>query len=224
MILLDIEPFLNKYRGMKLQPISSDSHYELEGKFKFTAKSGISKEISDTYNLKIEIPKDFPKNLIKVYSIDNKIERKDENHVNRAGDFCLGSELRLKKIAIKLNDFNKFIEKVLIPFLYSHSLKRINGGKLIFGELSHGVPGLIEDYINLFHVKSKEELLMILKLLSLKKRVANKLLCPLGCGKKVGRCRCNYKKEINFFRKVKSRNHFKLLIKLINSEGDMNAI
>ena len=75
-----------------------------------------------------------------------------------------------------------------------------------FNELAHGVRGLLDDYRELFGVSNDDSCIQMLKMLSLKKRVANKLPCPCGSGKRLGIC---HQKRLNPFREVASRSWFK---------------
>ncbi|MCK4356750.1 hypothetical protein KAW44_06690, partial [Candidatus Bipolaricaulota bacterium] len=85
-----------------------------------------------------------------------------------------------------------FAEECLVPYLYSisHKLQR---GAFPFGELEHGKPGVISDYLDLFGLKSRAQVLRVLELLGMKKRLANKKPCPCGCGKRLGACKYHFK-------------------------------
>lgn len=75
------------------------------------------------------------------------------------------------------------------------------------GELDHGEKGLIDDYSEMFRVNSKASVLLVLKALGLRKRSANKLLCPCGCGHHLGLC--SYRFFLNEFRCVERRRWFR---------------
>ena len=70
--------------------------------------------------------------------------------------------------------------------------------KMVFGELSHGNMGLLEDYLELYE---KEQIEVVRSLVNKKKRVANKILCPCGCHQRLGKCKLHYK--INALRELK---------------------
>lgn len=215
MKLIDnINVFLDEYRMMTLLPFLKGEPYRITGTFIFTAETNTYGKILDSYELEIFIPLDYPKSLPKVFSVDNKIERKDENHVN-PGDksFCLASDLRLREFLFSNDRLNDYFKEFLVPFLYSHSIKRQKGGSLIFGELPHDIPGLIEDYKVILKVNTLEELLSVIKLLTYKKKIYNKMTCPIGGASTVGKTRYSYKKHFNIFRKVAPRKYYKELLK-----------
>ena len=179
----------------------------LRGKFVFTARTESKPEITDAYMLRIEIPSGFPKNLPQVTELGNKIPRNGNYHVNGDGTLCLGSPLRLLLRLSKNPTVGGYASDCLVPYLYAISHKLTFGGELPFSELGHGTPGMLQDYVDLFSVKGPEQARLALRMLGLKKRRANKHLCPCGCGKKLGKCRFHYK--INEFRKLASRAWFK---------------
>ncbi len=207
-VIDNINAFLAEYPIMSLHPFFKGEPYQITGTFLFTAETKTYGKVSDSYELEIFIPIDYPKSLPKVFSMDNKIERKDENHVN-PGDksFCLASDLRLREFLFYNDKLNDYFKEFLVPFLYSHSIKRQSGGSLIFGELSHGIQGLIEDYKRMFSLEKEEEVRQFLKILCLKKRIANKIQCPFGCNKVLSKC--SHKKIIDKYRKIAPRHYYK---------------
>lgn len=210
-VIDNINAFLDEYSMMSLRPFFKGEPYQITGTFLFTAETNTYGKVYDSYELEIFIPLDYPKSLPKVFSIDNKIERKDENHVN-PGDksFCLASDLRLREFLFSNDRLNDYFKEFLLPFLYSHSIKRQNGGSLIFGELSHGIQGLLEDYKKLFSLKKEEEVREFLEILSLKKKIANKIQCPFGCHKILSKC--SHKKIIDKYRKIAPRHYYKSIL------------
>lgn len=186
----DLTAFLNQYSGMTVSPINKGT-VTLSGSFSFAATPKDHPRIVDTYQLKIIADLDFPKSMPDVYETGRKIPRDGNHHVNGDCTLCLGSPLRLRW---KLN--NKptlvgFAEECLVPYLYSISHK-LNHGTFPFGELDHGEPGVIADYMELLHVPTEKKVRDALYLLGKKKRYANKLPCPCGCGIRLGACRYHF--------------------------------
>ena len=59
------------------------------------------------------------------------------------------------------------------------------------GEYSHGVLGINEGIASFFRIPKNEKIIFnILEFLSKPHKVANKMLCPFGCGVKYSRCQC----------------------------------
>ncbi len=204
----DLKQFLKHYRRMAVQP-SKNSSLILEGIFDFSAQPKGKLEITDSYQLKIFVPNLFPRDIPVVTEIGQKIPRNGDYHVNYEIDnsLCLGSPLRLILLIRRKPSLVGFAEDCLVPYLYAVSNKLQNGGKFTFGELEHGTPGIIDDYKNLFGLKGRGQVVKMLKLLSIERRFANKLICPCGCRKKLKQCR--FHKILNAYRKIATISWFK---------------
>jgi hypothetical protein len=191
---------------MTISPISGTG-LVIQGEFRFSAGSQGRAEVTDTYHLRIEIPQDFPYDLPKVSELDRKIPRIGPYHVNHDEALCLGSPLRLLCKLSSKPTLPGFVSECLIPYLYAVSHKLKFGGHLPFSELEHGRPGVLQDYVDLFSLKRPEQAERALRLLGMKKSLANKLPCPCDCGKRLGKCQFN--KTIRKFRKLASRSWFR---------------
>lgn len=181
----------------------------LKGSLAFTVEPEGGIPITDKYVLLIEVPDNFPNCLPKVVEIGNKIPRKDEFHVN-PDDFslCLGSPIRLMGIISKSPVLVGFTENCLIPYLYAVSYKLQYGGSFIYNELAHGAPGVMADYIDLFGLSQPKQVIRAVRILGEKRRIANKLPCPCGCGLRLGKCK-KFLFTINKFRRMASRQWFR---------------
>lgn len=200
------EQFLSDNPRMSIIP-HTDLGICIKGKFNFVAFIQGYKEIEDTYNLKITVPAQFPRDIPTVKEIDKKIPHRKEFHINGDGSLCLGSPLRLLKKISDTPTLSGFTEKCLVPYLYAVSYKLQNGGNLLFGELAHGKNGIIDDYSYLLGLPSCEQVQQAIQLLGIKKRLANKKPCPCGCGKRLGACPFHLK--LNAFRKMAPASWFK---------------
>ena len=198
-ILASIDQFLKNYPGMSIAPYSG-RNFHLYGNFRFIANVSGGEEIKDCYKLEIIVPKEFPNALPIVKEIDGKIPRNETFHVNTDGSLCLASPLRLLKKIYNSPNLKGFAERCLIPYLYSVSYKLKNGGNFIFGELLHGEQGILDDYSQMFKLSKKSHIIQAVKLLGMKKRIANKKQCPCGCGRRLGAC--SFRHKLNDFRKM----------------------
>ena len=204
--LSGLDDFLNEYPGMSTVP-HSGLGVLLRGKFRFKAKIPEGLEIKDDYRLEILVPRSFPQALPVIKEIDGKIPRDGKYHVNRDGSLCTGSPLRLLMISHEVADFNTFINKSLVPYLYAVSNKLRNGGDFVFGELAHGERGIVEDYSEILGLKNRSKVIKAIQLLGFKKRIANKKPCPCGCDRRLGVCSFHYK--LNRLRKIAPVSWFK---------------
>lgn len=195
----ELERFLATQPFMSLQP-SAGGMIVLEGDFGFSAVYEGQPQIEDRYSLRIVVPQKFPNELPEVSEVGNRIPRQVDFHVNSDGTLCLGSALSLMLRLQEQPNLTAFVTRCVVPYLYAMSLKLDHGVDFVFGELEHGTKGLVDDYRILFGLQEEAQLLLALKCLVLKKRIANKRSCPCGCGKRLGKCRFNAK--IRHFRQV----------------------
>ena len=156
----------------------------ISGTIVFDAHAAGCETIHDTYDVELTVPLAFPRLLPTVIELGGRISKRF--HTNPDRTLCLGSETRLKLLVAQEPTLPGFVERILIPFLYSHSFYE-RYGRLPFGELSHGSPGLLQDFADLFGVSETAALAMV-RLATLKKRHANKSPCPCGSGYRVGKC------------------------------------
>lgn len=208
-----VDHFLKDYPGMSIRP-SRDSRLKLEGFFSFSATPDNGPTINDTYQLVIEIPDLFPGDIPIVREIGKKIPHDGKHHVNDDGTLCLGSPIRLLSKISENPTLIGFSESCLVPFLYAISYKIQYSGSFIFSELAHGTLGIIDDYKELFSLKTTEQVIDTLVLLGTKKRVANKKPCPCNCGNKLGKCSFNLR--INRFRNIAAKSWYTNHINEIN--------
>lgn len=179
--------FLTDQPGMSLCP-SRGSDIILRGTFSFSGHPERGPEITDLFELEIVIPSGFPREIPRIKETGGRVPRNGDYHVNPDGNFCLGSPLRLMKIVAEGLTLASFVETCLVPFLYAVSYKLQHGGHFIFGELPHGNPGVVQDYMDLFGLRTKRQVVGALQLLGMKRRFAIKRRCPCGCGRKLEKC------------------------------------
>lgn len=204
--MLGVLQFLKDYHGMSIGP-SRDSDMILKGIFSFSAATKGGKNISDTYQIEITIPAEFPRKLPSVRESGGKIPRDGKYHVNFDKTLCLGSPLRLLRKISNKPTLVGFAENCLVPYLYAVSNKLQNGEEFLFGELAHGERGVVEDYMEMFRFKTRAQVDNVLILLGMKRRIANKRPCPCICGRRLGAC--PFHRTINDYRKLAPRSWFK---------------
>ena len=204
---IKLDDFLDKHRSMSIKPSKNDGLI-VEGKLYFTAKTDGYREVEDFYKIRIKIANNFPFAIPEVEEIGNKIPREEQYHINPDNTLCLGSPLRLFYLLSKNKTLEGFVEYCLIPYLYGVTLKIQDGEKFVFGELAHGQQGILDDYEKIFNIKGKNIIKQIIKILSMKKRIANKQQCPCGCLIRLGKCKNKLNFKINEFRNYSSRKFF----------------
>lgn len=204
---IGLAPFLALQPGMSLRP-SDDGGLIIKGEYSLHAV-WCGETISDLYDLKIVVPRTFPADLPQVYDLVKRIPRTKEGlyHVNSDDSLCLGSPLRLMMLLKQRPDLCGFSDLCLTPYLFAITKKIREGGPLVFSELAHATVGLLQDYRELLGLADKTDVSYALSLAGKRKRIANKMKCPCGCGLRLGWCEFHHR--INGLRKVASRPWFR---------------
>lgn len=203
--ILKLQEFLSLHPQMRLTEYC-DEQVVVEGDYLLNAQMDGYDSIQGVFRLRIIFPDRYPRELPIVSELDGRIPRHMDYHTYTDGSFCLGSVIKLKNILFDSPTALDLVEQVITPFLYNIVYK-LKYGVVPSGELDHGEKGLIYDYQRLFNVKGKYEVLQVLKALGRRKREANKLLCPCGCGGRIGKC--NYRLFLQQWRRIEKRRWFK---------------
>lgn len=209
-----ISQFLKDYPGMTISP-SQGTDTLLKGYFSFSAKQKDGPEIIDTYHLEILISQLFPKEIPEVREIDLKILRDGKHHINPDDTLCLGSPLRLMQKIFEKPNLVGFSELCLIPYLYAVSYKIRHEDKFPLGELAHGNQGIVDDYLDLFGLQTREQVIQTLNILGMKKRAANKKRCPCECNQRLGKC--SFNRKLSRFRSLANRDWYRTHIRDIKT-------
>lgn len=145
------------------------------------------KVVRDDYDVEILIPDNYPQTPPKVREIGNKIPKNKDNHIISDDEtLCLGAPLAVKITFAQQRNLLWFVEKQVVPHLFSHSYKR-DYGQPPFDNLSHGPKGLLEYYKELFATKDNIVALDFLRILS-SERYDDYANCPCGSGLKIKKC------------------------------------
>ena len=128
--------FLRDYPGMAFAP-SAPGEVVFKGDLEFTARYRDEVEITDSYELKISVPIDFPDVLPKVWELGGKIPNDGLHHLNPNKTLCLGAPIHVLKKIKENPTVVGFAENCIVPFLYAVSRKLADGGEFVFGELEH---------------------------------------------------------------------------------------
>jgi hypothetical protein len=187
-----IEAFIDAYPLMRHRP-SAKGTVRLVGRLEFSAVTEGAPRITDEYRIQVDIANPLDRALPQVFEVGGRIPREGGYHVNPDGSLCLGSMLRQRLILGAQPSLVDYVDKCVVPFLYGHSLRESGTTAFPFGELAHGVAGLIDDYCLIFGVSDEDGLRRLMWLLAMKRRRANKLRCICGCGRRFAACKLHRK-------------------------------
>lgn len=148
------------------------------------------KELTDTFELKIHVPLDYPNNLPQIEEVSGKIPK--DFHMN-GNYFCLEVPIAMHLYANKhsIGEFiSEFLDSFLSAFMWHKSY-----GFFPNGDRSHGSEGVYEQLAEYFKIDNPKEVISLLSLAKGYKYKRNDP-CPCGCGKKYKACHLNKVEEL----------------------------
>jgi hypothetical protein len=181
---LDVPGTLVTFPGMSIVPTNADS-LTLTGWLDFHAQKPGRDVVSDSFELRIEVPLELSCQIPLVMPLGSRIPR--TFHRLEGGALCLGSPTRQLLILKEDPRLHSFIKRCVIPYLYAFVLHERNE-PLPFGELSHGRRGILEDFVEIYGVTTEDVAKELLRLNGRPRRNANHQRCPCGSGKRLGKC------------------------------------
>lgn len=214
----DLEIFLEKYPQMSLAPSNKDEHI-VQGVLSLDIMDNQYGKIKDDFVIKIVIPGNFPEDIPTVYELEDRFPKTPDYHTYPDGSLCLGSKMSLKKRIKETPTLEGFIHSCVVPYFYAIALYLQGKNRFVFGELSHGLAGVIQDYTEVFELSSIEQVIRLLEILSLKSNQGNKKECPCGCERIV--TKCSFHKKVVEYRSVMTRKEYEEERELISLAFDI---
>ena len=180
--ICDIELVKEEYSTLEV--------FEREGDVVFSGELILNHVFNDVHMtgkffLEIVVPRDFPLALPITRELSNSIN-KNYPHCSPNGELCLASELELRIFFLQTTSMYDFIEKYIIPYLYTYRFYE-EYGVYPFGERSHGTMGNLEYLKELFGVETWKQVLDIM-LFVVNSSYRGHLLCPCGSNKRIRNC------------------------------------
>lgn len=186
---------LSKYKGITINDFIEDVNY-----YKIVLKIFCTSQIEDArfyldYEIVIEFPHDYPKELPICYENgEKKISHYHHLNPGKQRTFCLGTEMELRYRLMPEYTAEKYIELIIEYLTIYEYYKKYHTMPVI--DRGHGEIGIIEGYQSLFKVSNKAKVLNLLHSLPVKNKYKN-LSCPCGSEKKLKNCHYNHLKKIS---------------------------
>lgn len=159
---------------------------------RFAAYSNETVAINE--EVSISIPTGYPISLPIVFILNHGqvVNLGAEYHFyTNSGQLCLGNTWEIRKELLHDPSLNNLMSSLVIPHIAGATYKFLYGKSFPQGEYSHEITGKLEGLASFFSIPLKEDIIInVLNFLRQTKRVANKVMCPFGCGKEYGKCHC----------------------------------
>lgn len=173
---------LSQYPGLHLL-IEPDGSAFVRGTFPVVGPQG---RVLDRYQVAIELPAGYPRDLPVVREVAGRIPWKPDFHVNSDGTACVLLPDDRWRCFPEGAPFLRFLDGPLHDFFLGQSLVAL-GEDWPFGQWSHGVRGVVEYYQWLFGTEDLETMVRFLEVLA-KLNLKGHWPCPCGSGEKICRC------------------------------------
>lgn len=180
-----------------------DSNWSIQGLLNFSAEYA-GQRIDDKYSVLILVSSDYPNSLPNAFETENRIPA--DFHKLHDGSLCFGELLAVKCKFLEEPTLLGFVKNCLIPYLYSYSHK-CRYGKLPFGELSHGLEGILEHYLDFFHLEDERALSGLIAILA-QGNYRGHIFCPCGSGKRLRSC---HGEKVHEMMRFSSTDYFQYL-------------
>lgn len=145
------------------------------------------------FTVEIVVPDQFPTEIPIVRELSSCIAS-NYPHRNKGGQLCLASELELKLFFSQNSNICLFIEKYIIPYLYTYRYYE-EYGVYPYGERSHGILGNIEYLMELFEVDDWGQIFDIMMYIA-QSSYRGHLECPCGSGRRIRNCHGTILKQV----------------------------
>lgn len=172
----------SKFCGLSLS--QHENGFTIEGVVYFRTTYNELEEIIDGYEISINITNKYPYEMPTIKEIGGRIPGKF--HTFQDDTLCLGAPLALRITLADDNHLLGYIEKLVIPFLYSFSYKE-KYGQLPYGELAHGAKGIMDFYQELFKTSKLYMAMGLLQILG-SGRYRGHVLCPCKSNLRLRNC------------------------------------
>lgn len=177
----------------------------ITGTLRFAATGLDATLIEDSYSIELRIPRTYPsRGFPSVFETAQRIPM--HYHHLDDGAVCLGAPSRLRLFALRTPSIADFMSDVVIPYFYGRSYYE-RYGRMPFGELAHGSLGLARDLIAMLGMPSGTCVDRLCRVASMRRRHANKRLCPCHSGQRLGKC---HNVQVNWARAKLGRGWFSL--------------
>jgi hypothetical protein len=173
----------SRYRRLSYEDLDEPNGMHINGILDFSAR-GKDQIIEDSFEILISISELFPQSPPSTKEIGGRIP--NTFHHFHDGSLCLGAPLHIRMTFLQNPTLLGYVENLVIPYLFSFCYWE-KLGKMPFGELSHGINGIMEYYRDLFSSKNDMAVINILKTLA-ENKFKGHHYCPCGSGKIIRKC------------------------------------
>lgn len=165
--------------------VERDAETVVSGALPFEASADGLETITDTFEIELTIPNEFPDTLPWVKEMGGRIEA-DYEHLNRSGTLCLAVPVEQRRVFFEQPSLLGFVNRLVIPYLYGYCFWKTHG-RHPFDEAAHGDPGILRYYMDALGLSNEITALAVISFL-FEHGYRGHHDCPCGSGLKVRAC------------------------------------
>lgn len=166
----------------------------VSGALPFEASVDEMETITETFDIELVIPRDFPDALPEVKESSGRIG-KDYEHRNADGTLCLAVPVEQRRVFLEQPTLLGFVNGLVIPYLYGHCFWR-KYGYHPFDEAEHGYEGIVRHYLGLLDLSDEIAVLAVVCFL-FEYGYRGHHNCPCGSGLTVRACHGSSLRALN---------------------------
>jgi hypothetical protein len=172
------------HKGLR-NVIEYDTETIVAGPLPFEASADGLETITESFEIELTIPRDFPETLPRVKETGGRIGI-DYQHRNPAGTLCLAVPVEQRRVFFEQPTLLGFVNRLVIPYLYGYCLWKKHG-RHPFDEAAHGYEGILRHYLDTLGLQDELSALAVISFL-FEHGYRGHHDCPCGSGLRVRRC------------------------------------
>lgn len=168
----------------------------ISGPLPFEAVSDGFPVITDSFDIELSVPADYPKRLPHAKENGGKIEATYE-HLYTNGAMCLGVPVEERRIFARQPSLLGFVNGLVVPYLYSYCYRKQHG-VYPFDDQLHGDAGILRHYMDALNLSDDLAALAVISFL-FEHGYRGHHSCPCGSGKIVRKCHGEALRKLNTY-------------------------
>ena len=179
-----INQLIAVHKGLR-DVVECDDGIVVSGLLPFEASADGLETITESFEIELTIPYDFPEALPRAKEIAGRIGS-DYEHRNPSGTLCLAVPVEQRRIFLENPTLLGFVNRLVIPYLYGYCFFKKHG-RHPFDESAHGNEGILRHYVDTLGLRDPLSALAVVSFL-LEHGYRGHHDCPCGSGMRVRAC------------------------------------
>uniref|UniRef100_UPI00402B8413 hypothetical protein n=1 Tax=Methylomonas sp. PHL2-19 TaxID=3438878 RepID=UPI00402B8413 len=179
-----IDELIAIHKGLRVV-VEGDDSIAVCGLLRFEASADGLETITESFEIELTIPYDFPEAMPCAREIAGRIGT-DYDHRNPNGTLCLAVPVEQRSIFLENPTLLGFVNRLVIPYLYGYCFFKKHG-RHPFDEAAHGYEGILRYYIDTLGLRDSLSALNVISFL-LEHGYRGHHNCPCGSGLRVRAC------------------------------------